>query len=283
MAEPSEPAAGHVALGEVELHYAFAGDPSGPPLVFVNGLLTDRSSWAGHLPHFADYRCLTWDCRGQGRSSKPAVAAYEVEQHARDLAALLDVLVPGEPVSLVGLSNGGAAALHFASAHPQRVRALVVAGAYARADVALRLKLRSWLAAMDAGGGGLRFDVATPWVWGPGFLERHADQLATWRERGLSFDPAAARRLIAGAIEHELDADALARIRAPTLVMVGEHDVLTPLAMAEAIADAIPVARLERLAGLGHAAALEDVAGVCRLARRWLDPLQPATRAHARA
>lgn len=276
MAEPSLDE-GHVALAEgVELHYAFTGDPSGPPLVFVNGLLTDRSSWAAHLPHFAGYRCLTWDCRGQGRSSKPPADAYPVAQHGRDLAGLLDALALTGPVSLVGLSNGGAAALHFASAAPERVRALVLAGAYARTDMALRLKLRAWLAAMAAGGAALRFDVATPWVWGPSFLERHADQLASWRERGLALDLAAAGRLIAGAIEHELDDAALARVRAPTLVMVGEHDLLTPPAMARSIADAVPVARLELLAGLGHAAALEDVAGFCRHARRWLDPLQPA-------
>lgn len=238
--------------------------------MFVNGLLTDRGSWAAHLPYFADYRCLTWDCRGQGRSSKPPADAYPVAEHGRDLAGLLDALGLAEPVSIIGLSNGGAAALHFASRAPTRVRALVLAGAYARTDVALRLKLRSWLAAMAAGGATLRFDVATPWIWGPGFLAEHVEQLATWRERGLAFDVAAAGRLIAGAIDHELDDAALARIAAPTLVMVGEHDLLTPPAMARAIVDAVPHARLELLPGLGHAAALEHVAGFCRLARAWL-------------
>lgn len=271
MAEPS----GRVALGEVELHYAWSGRASGPLLVFVNGLLTDATSWAAHVPHFADYRCLTWDCRGQGRSSKPPQQRYAVAEHAHDLLALLDALVPGEAVSLVGLSNGGAAALHVASLQPTRIRGLVLAGAYARTDVALRLKLEAWLAAMQAGGAALRFDVAVPWVWGPRFLAEHVEQLASWRERGLALDLGAAGRLIAGAIEHALDDAALARITAPTLVMVGEHDVLTPPWMAEVIAAAIPVSRLACMAGLGHALALEDVAGFCRHARRWLDPLQP--------
>jgi 3-oxoadipate enol-lactonase len=159
---------------------------------------------------------------------------------------------------------------------PARVRALVIAGAYARTDVALRLKLQAWLAAMQAGGAPLRFDVAVPWVWGPRFLAEHVEQLAAWRARGLALDLEAAARLIAGAIEHALDDAALARITAPTLVMVGEHDVLTPPWMAAAIADALPVARLECMPALGHALALEDVAGFCRHARRWLDPLQPA-------
>jgi 3-oxoadipate enol-lactonase len=258
---------------DLALHYEFTGDPSGPLLVFVNGLLTDRGSWQAHLPSFADYRCLTWDCRGQGLSSKPDMPSYPVADHARDLAALLDAIAPGEPVAIVGLSNGAAAALHFASEQPERVRALVISGAYARVDAALRLKLHSWIAAMRAGGPGLRFDVATPWVWGPRFLAAHAEALAGYRERGLALDTRAAERLIAGAMIHELADDRLARITAPTLVCVGEDDVLTPPPLARAIADALPVARLETLPGLGHAAALEDVETFCRRARRWLDAI----------
>ncbi|MFV8756221.1 alpha/beta fold hydrolase [Nannocystaceae bacterium ST9] len=256
---------------ELALHYEFSGDPSGPLLVFVNGLLTDRGSWAAHLPHFSSYRCLTWDCRGQGRSSKPAAPSYPVATHADDLAALLDALAPGEPIAIVGLSNGAAAALDFASARPRRVRSLVLGGAYARVDEALRLKLRSWIAAMRAGGAGLRFDVATPWVWGPRFLAEHAQALAGYRERGLALDLEAAERLIAGAMVHDLDDDRLGRIVAPTLICVGDDDVLTPPSSARAIAEALPVARLEPMPGLGHAAALEDVEGFSRLARRWID------------
>lgn len=263
---------------DLTLHYEFAGDPSGPLLVFVNGLLTDRGSWQAHLPYFADYSCLTWDCRGQGRSSQPDQPSYPVAAHAQDLAALLDALAPAEPAAIVGLSNGAAAALHFASEQPERVRALVISGAYARVDAALRLKLDSWIAAMRAGGPGLRFDVATPWVWGPRFLAAHADALAGFRERGLALDTRAAERLIAGAMIHELADDRLARISAPTLVCVGEDDVLTPPALARAIVDALPAAQLETLPELGHAAALEDVEGFCRRTRRWFDAHLPTRR-----
>ncbi|MCA9696673.1 MAG: alpha/beta fold hydrolase, partial [Myxococcales bacterium] len=156
----------------MRFHYRWVGaeDPEAPVLVFVNGLLTDLGSWTGHLPAFTEYRCLLWDCRGQGESEKPAQDAYCVAEHGRDLGGLLDALGVKTPVSIIGLSNGGAAALCFAAAEPDRVGTLIVSGAYARVDKALELKLRSWLAAMAAGGSELRFDVATPWVWGPRFL-----------------------------------------------------------------------------------------------------------------
>ncbi|PRP96594.1 putative non-heme bromoperoxidase BpoC [Enhygromyxa salina] len=270
----------HARVGEVSLHYERAGswgrDPHAPVVVFVNGLLTELGSWAAHLPHFAHYRCLMWDCRGQGLSDKPAVSEYTVADHARDLAGLLDLLELRDPVALVGLSNGAATALSFAAAQPERVRALVVSGAYARVDRALELKLRSWIQAMHAGGGGLRFDVATPWVFGPQFLAENWASLALFRERAMSLDLGAAQRLIAGALLHHLDDAQLGRIRAATLVNVGEDDVLTPPSMARTLAAAIPGARLELLAEAGHAGALERVEAFCDQALGFLDPIMHA-------
>ncbi|NVB43320.1 alpha/beta fold hydrolase [Pseudenhygromyxa sp. WMMC2535] len=260
-----------VDIGELSLNLRWAGaeDPGAPVLVFVNGLLTDLSSWTAHLEHFGDYRCLVYDCRGQGASDKPEAEAYAVADHGRDLGALLDALGLDE-VSIIGLSNGGAAALHLAAAQPERVRALVVSGAYARVDTILRVKLRAWIAAMAAGGGPLRFDVATPWVWGPEFLARNWESLLGYRDKAMALDLDAARRLIAGAMIHDLDDAALAKIRARTLISVGEHDLLTPPWDARAMAAAIPNAKLERHPGLGHAAALEDVPGFCEIARAFL-------------
>lgn len=255
----------------ITAHYEWSGPQGAPVVVFINGLLTDLHSWDGHMPHFEGYRCLRWDCRGQGSSDKPEAAAYPVAEHAHDLLALLDALELGEPVALVGLSNGGAAALQVAAEHPSRVSALVVSGAYASVDRALRVKLRSWIAAMEAGGGALRFDVATPWVWGPRFLAEHWESLLAYRDKGLALDVAVARRLIAGAMEHEVPAPMLGQIRAPTLVTVGADDVLTPPDLARAIHQAVPLARLEVMEDLGHAAALEDVGAFGRLTRRFID------------
>ncbi len=255
----------------IAVHYEWNGPDDAPVVVFVNGLLTDLSSWNAHLPFFEGFRCLRWDCRGQGASDTPVQEAYPVAEHARDQVALLDALGLREPVALVGLSNGGAAALRVAAEHPERVAALVVSGAYAAVDRALEVKLRSWIAAMESGGGGLRFDVATPWVWGGRFLAEHWESLLSYRERGLALDVDVARRLIAGAMEHALSPAQLGRIRAPTLVTVGEEDLLTPPALARAIATAVPLARLEVMEGLGHAAALEDVEAFGRMARRFVE------------
>ena len=113
-------------VDDVELYYEWHGNPAGPVVVFVNGLLTDLASWAGHLPFFTDrYHCLVYDCRGQGQSAKPD-HVYTIRRHSADLAGLLAALGIAR-AAIVGLSNGGATALDFAAAQPARVTALVVA------------------------------------------------------------------------------------------------------------------------------------------------------------
>lgn len=258
-----------VAVGGVRLHVELAGPAGGEPVVFVNGLLTDCTSWAAHLPFFTDrYRTITYDCRGQGRSDKPD-EVYETARHAADLAALVDALAI-EHARFVGLSNGGAALLDFAASHPERVRALAVSGAYARVDAILRAKLGSWVAAMDAGGPLLRFDVATPWVWGGAWLAEREDALRTYREKGAAIPAASARNLIRGAMVHDVR-DRLRDVTAPALVVVGEEDVLTPPWLARELVAALPRAELLVVAGAGHAAALELVETFSRAVRTFFD------------
>lgn len=250
-----------IKVNNIELYYEFKGNLDGPTLVFVNGLLTDASSWNGHLPFFEErYRCLVYDCRGQGQSSKPD-HVYETPLHAADLAALVDALGI-ELAHFAGLSNGGAAVLDYASTHPERVSAVVVSGAYAYVDTILRVKLNSWVKAMEYGGSPLRFDVATPWVWGGRFLEENYEGLLPYRQKGAKMPIEWAMNLVKGAMVHDIR-DKLPLIQAPTLVIVGEEDVLTPPRLAQDITQNVPNSRLHIHQGRGHASALEDPVGWC--------------------
>jgi 3-oxoadipate enol-lactonase len=261
-----------IRIKDVDLFYEFRGNAEGPTLVFVNGLLTDTSSWERHLPYFAErYRCLVYDCRGQGQSDKPD-HVYTTSLHAADLAGLVEALGI-ERAHFVGLSNGGAALLHLAADHPERVQALVISGAYAYADTILKVKLTSWIRAMEAGGSPARFDVATPWVWGGGFLEKNYEGLLSFREKGVNLPTMPVANLIRGAMEQDARGK-LARIAAPMLVIVGEEDVLTPPKLARAIVKEVPGARLHVMEGLGHASALEDVEGFSRVVLGFLEDVE---------
>jgi 3-oxoadipate enol-lactonase len=256
------------AVDGVDLYYEIHGERDTRPLVFVNGIFQDTTGWSPHVRRFADRRCVVYDCRGQGRSAKPA-GPYRIERHAADLLGVLDALGI-DRADVVGLSNGGAVAMVFAAAHPHRVRRLVLVDTFAHADAAFRAKLRSWEAALDAGGPGLRFDVSVPWNFSRGFLEAHAQDLPVLRAKALALDADAMRALMAGSAAHDARA-ALARIAAPTLVLVGEEDVLAPPWAAREIAERIPQARLQMIARAGHAMPIERLEEFCDALRSFLD------------
>ena len=250
---PSVPLA---AVNDVELYHEWHGPEGAPVIVFVNGLLTDITSWTPHLPRFTEqYRCLIYDCRGQGRSSKPD-QPYTPRLHAADLAALC-AAVGVDHALFVGLSNGGTALLYLAAERPELFRALVVSGVFAHADALQQAKLRSWATAMETSSAPLRFDVSMPWVWGARFLDANLDRVMKFRDRALLMPNEAAVNLIKGAMDHDAR-ELLPRVTAPALVLVGDEDVLTPHWLAEDLVRRLPNARLEVLAGGGHAVALED-------------------------
>lgn len=238
----------------IEIYYELKGNPRGEPLVFVNGLLTDIASWAQHVPAFQDrYRILLYDARGQGSSEKPP-EPYPIALHARDLAALLDHLQVKE-THLVGLSNGGAAILRLAIERPDLVERMVISDGYAYVDAILAAKLEAWAAAARISSE-LRFLVATPYVWSNRFLEQNRALFGRFKEKAEKFPKEAAVNLIEGALDHDVR-DRLSEIRAPTLIIVGEEDILTPLKQAQFMQERIPNARLYVIPQAGHASALE--------------------------
>jgi 3-oxoadipate enol-lactonase len=257
-----------LAIDGVELYYEIHGNDRGSPLVFVNGIFQDTTGWSLHVRRFADRRCLVYDCRGQGRSAKPP-GPYLIERHAADLVGLLDALGIGR-ADIIGLSNGGAVAMTFAAKHPARVRRLALVDTFAYADAALRAKLRSWELALDAGGPGLRFDVSVPWNFSRSFLEEHGRDLSSLREKALALDPDPMRALIAGSAAHDARA-ALPTIAAPTLVLVGEEDLLAPPWTAREVANAIAGARLRTVAGAGHAMPIERLEEFCDALRTFFE------------
>jgi pimeloyl-ACP methyl ester carboxylesterase len=116
-----------VALGEVQLYYDVVG--SGFPLVLAHEFSGSSRSWRRQVEAFRKrYSVVTYNCRGYPPSSVPRdPALYSQEQSARDLLGLLDHLKIASAY-VGGFSMGGAIALSFALDHPERVRALILAG-----------------------------------------------------------------------------------------------------------------------------------------------------------
>ena len=95
------------------------------PLVFLHGLMGSSANWQSLVKHFPHHPLLVYDQRGHGRSFKPKVGNYRVEDYAQDLALILEEL-QWPKVIPVGHSMGGRNAMHFAYRFPQYVEKLVV-------------------------------------------------------------------------------------------------------------------------------------------------------------
>ena len=243
---------GTVQANGQDLYYELHGE--GPPLVLLMGIGYDSSLWTlAQVPVLStQFQVILVDNRDAGRSSK-ARHPYTIADMADDLAGLLDALGI-QRSHLLGLSMGGMIALEFALRHGDRLDRLVLAGtgaAPARSAVD-PIQIWSWVKANDATGevfGGQQFVS----LFSTAFLRNHEavrDTAELLASNPYPMSPEAYGRQ-ADAYRQFDALDRLAAITAPTLVVVGEQDLLTPPWIAREVAEAIPGARFEVIRGDG--------------------------------
>ncbi len=240
----------------VRLYYELHGPDAAPVLVLNNGILMNAAeSWALQTPAFsARYRVLQYDCRGQGQSDRTG-EPYSMEQHADDLDRLMAALGI-ESAHVLGISYGGEVAQAFALTHPRGTRSLILADTVSEIGPELRLIIEGWKAVALRGDPDLLYLVTAPWNFSPGYIAARAGALQAARARYRDLDLSAVARLCDAFFDVEFTAR-LARITAPTCVIVGGRDLLKGIEYAEVIHHAIAGSELHVLPGAGHAACLE--------------------------
>jgi pimeloyl-ACP methyl ester carboxylesterase len=199
------------------VHYEVAG--AGFPLVLLHGLSLTGASWglAGYLDELTRrYRCITVDARGAGGSGKPhGPASHALELYVGDVLAVLDHEQVGK-FAVWGFSRGGAVGIALAAGCPERVRCLVLTGAYDLSPYTLEdIEEQQGIVAKTRAGG----MPAMLADWEPG----EDPPLPDWfRDTILEYDPRAwLAAQYAGWSWPEVPGD---RIAAPTLVIVGSGE-----------------------------------------------------------
>jgi 3-oxoadipate enol-lactonase len=261
---PEEEAAmarsGIVNANGQELHFDEQG--AGDPLVLIMGIGYDSTLWMLHqVPALARrFTVITFDNRDAGRSAA-ANGSYTIGDMADDVAGLLDGLEV-QRAHVVGLSMGAMIAQEFALRHADRLDHLVLSGPDpAPARHAFHpIAVWSWVKANDTAGATFAAQQFT-WLFSAAFLRSPAAVQQTVEFLAGNPHPVGAdayARQAAAYLAYD-GTDRLAGITAPTLVIVGEQDLLTPPWLAREVARAIPGARLEIIAGDGasHVVPLE--------------------------
>jgi len=238
----------------VEIAYDDVG--TGVPVAFLHGFPHNRTLWAPQVSALVDRaRCLAPDLRGFGESSKHG--PFTVDQYADDVAMLLRGLGIERAV-VVGLSMGGYVAFSLWRRHRSLVRGLVLADTRAGADTdETRSKRRALIDVARTRGAGAVADGQITGMLGKTTREKRP-ALIDEVHRMLESAPVEG---IVGALEAMMarvdSTDTLATIDVPTLVVVGDEDVLTPPGEAEILHAAIRGSRLEVIAHAGHVSNME--------------------------
>ena len=230
--------------------------PGRPALILLPGMPLDAALWDHQLRHLAD------------------VADPQVVELAdcESIATMADKVLAAAPdrFAVAGLSMGGYVALEILRRAPQRVDRLALLDTNARPDTAeASVTRREAVALARQGRYGQVSRAALPRLIHPGRMadEGFVRSVLNQMER-VGVDGYAREQ---EAIINRPDSrPGLAAIRCPTLVVCGRQDVLTPPALHEEMAEAIPGARLVLVEDCGHLSAMEQPQAVTALMRDWL-------------
>jgi len=257
-----------------------------PTVVFTHGYCLSQDVW--HFQRAAlrgAVRTVYWDQRSHGRSGRaPVGEPVTIDELGRDLKAVLDTAVPEGPLVLVGHSMGGMTVMALADQYPDFVAERVTgvafigtsAGGLSEVSYGLPLPAMGVKAVRRVVPGVLKALVTQTALVERG-RRAAADLFAGLIKRysfgsGREVDPGVARfaeRLIEAvpidvvaefypAFDAHEKTEALTAFEGrPSLVLAGERDLLTPYAHSEAIAAALPSARLRILEDTGHLSMLE--------------------------
>lgn len=240
----------------VELNATEVGQ--GPPLVLLHAFPLSSAMWAAQRAELAPTcRVVTPDLRGFG-ASPLGDDSPSLDHMADDVAALLDARGIDRAV-IGGLSMGGYVLMAMLRRHPDRVSAAVFADTKATADNPAARANRERIAATVVAQAAPRvlLDDVLPTLVGSTTKNNRTTVLDHVRTLVRAAPPHAvawAQRAMASRPD---SFDTLRATQLPTLVLVGEEDELAPPAEAEAMAAALPDARLTAILGAGHLSAVE--------------------------
>ena len=227
----------------------------GEPLLFLHGLGSSTRDWAAQMDYFKnDYRVITADMRGHGRSDKPP-GPYSVPMFAADTAALLKTLQISA-AHVVGLSMGGMIAFQMAVDIPELLKTMTIVNSGPELVArGLREKLQFLVRTLIPRFLGMRkmgAVLAGRLFPGPGQEDLRREFIGRWAQNDKHAYLASWKALVGWSV-----AAHLGQIQTPTLVIAADQDY-TPVAHKEAYVAKMPQAEMELITDSRHATPVDQ-------------------------
>lgn len=255
------------------IYYEVKGNlTSQKTIVFLNGLTQSTLSWYFVLPFFEkDFKIVLIDFIFQGQSDKDG-NWKNFDEHAADVKDLLDKLNINSPI-LCGLSYGSLVAQHFAVNYPSSINHLVLLSTFAHKTPYFEAIELSWWNALKTGGYNLLLDIMLPSVLSEEYFSRPIIPIELMKEtrKELNQNSQAIFNLMHATKERKDYRSELSKIRAKTLILHGEKDLLIPLHLGQEVHKNITKSTFEIIKGAGHTLNLELVPIVCQRILNFLD------------
>jgi len=240
-------------ISNIDLYYVTHG--RGEPILFVHGFPLSGEMWNSTVERLSSrWTCIVPDLRGHGRSGVTDDATMAT--YADDFAGLLDALGEKRPVTLVGLSMGGYIAFEFFRRHRSRLSALVLADTRHTADTPdAAAKRETTAVAVLKDGSRVVADAMIENLFAP---TTPADLKAQWHAIMTRTPPRGVAAALRALATRPDSTPTLAKIDCPTLVVVGEHDAITPPDAARDMHAKIAGSTIEIVPNAGHMAPVEQ-------------------------
>lgn len=239
------PAMASIDTARGRIGYIEAGSGGTTPIVFLHGVGSDKSVWAPQLTHFGkSRRAVAFDYPGYGESE--FVEGATRDDYAASIFAAMDALGI-ERAHICGLSLGGVIAIAMNAAAPKRCASLIIADSFAVHPDGQGIHDRSFAASQAMTMRELaeaRTDVLLGRATTSALRAEVIDTMA-------SIEPAAFRLGVV-AVWLADQRDRAAAIDVPTLILVGDEDIVTPPALSKELNRLIPGSRLEVIPEAGH-------------------------------
>ena len=227
-----------------DIGYAETGGGDATPIVFLHGVGSDKSVWRPQLEHFGrERRAIAFDYPGYGESG-PAPSGTTRDDYASAIISAMHELGV-DRAHICGLSLGGVAAIAIHHADAKRCASLIIADSFAVHPEGRAIYERS-LAASDnlRAMAEARVDVLLGQPVDPALRSEVVETMAR-------IDPAA-YRIGAEAVWLADQRMRAQEIDVPTLVLVGDRDLVTPPELSNELVDLIPDARMQLIERSGH-------------------------------
>jgi 3-oxoadipate enol-lactonase len=237
--------------------YNTYGEASGLPVVFIHGFPFSQEMWRSQVDEFSgDYRVITYDVRGHGES-EVGDGQYTIEFFVDDLLALLDHLRIEKAV-VVGLSMGGYIALRAIERNPERFKGLALCDTRSEADPNEgKIKRAGNIKSVRTDGVKKYAEGFVRAVFAPQTFERNPEAIKFIRNIIENTSPISIAGTLLALASRTDTTESLSKINVPTLILVGEHDALTPVSAAKSMSEKIRQSELHIISDTAHLSNLE--------------------------